>query len=945
MPPAYNPQEVEVARYKWWEEKGYFKPEVAPGVEPFVVIMPPPNVTGSLHIGHALTATVEDTLVRWHRMRGEPTLWLPGTDHAGIATQYVVEQALAREEKDRRSMGRRAFLDRVWEWVRKYGGTIQDQHRRLGASCDWSRERFTLDPGPSRAVRTTFVNLFDKGRIYRGERMINWCPRCLTVLSDLETEYEDAEGSLWHIRYLYADGSGRSVTVATTRPETFLGDTAVAVNPDDERYKDLIGKHVRLPIIAREVPVIADRYVDMSFGTGALKITPAHDPNDFEIGQRHGLPRIEVMLPDGMMNANAGPYVGMDRFAARGAIVKDLERAGLLAKVEPYANRVGHCYRCQTIVEPRVSIQWFVETKPLAAPAIEAVEDGRIRIVPERFTTVYLNWMNNIRDWCISRQLWWGHRIPAWFCASCDGETLYVSLREPMRGPDGAEIMGGGYTDLRELGLSHARTVEMADRIDAGPEATPIVSLEDPQACPRCGGTELVQDPDVLDTWFSSGLWPHSTLGWPEQTDDFSYFYPTSVMETGYDILFFWVARMIMMGLENTGDVPFRTVYLHGLVRDAQRQKMSKTRGNVVDPLDSIAEYGTDALRMALTISTTPGNDIAFSPARMEAGRNFANKLWNAARFVVRNLEETTKDYDVSAELAKLGSSRRNNFPTPVHREDKWIVSRLQRLTASVTQLLTDFQLGQAEQALRDFLWDEFFDWYIELAKVRLRDGDPTPLPYLVGVLETSVRLLHPFMPFVTEEIWQNLVGRAPGLARGRDSIMVSPYPEADESLLDDTAEREMADVVGVIRAIRNARAEAKAPAGQMIEALVDPGAFREAFEVETPAVKALARVGILRLLAPNEPRPDPSTVTTAVVGGATLYMPLAGLVDTAAERERLQKELEEARARVKSLQDRLANETFRSRAPAQVVQKEEERLAETQERVARLEEQLARLG
>ena len=937
MPPAYDPHQVEEGRYRWWEERGYFQPDpekIKEGVKPFVIIMPPPNVTGQLHLGHALTATLEDTLVRWHRMRGEPTLWLPGTDHAGIATQYVVEQALAKEGLDRRAMGRKAFLERVWEWVRQYGGQIQNQHRRLGASCDWTRERFTLDEGPSRAVRTTFVNLYEKGRIYRGNRMINWCPRDLTALSDLETEYEDTQGSLWHMKYMFADGSGRSVTVATTRPETYLGDTAVAVNPNDERYKDVIGQRVVLPIIGREVPIIADDYVDPSFGSGALKITPAHDPNDFEIGQRHGLEFINVMNPDGTMNSEAGPYAEMDRFAARDAIVADLEREGLLEKVEPYQNRVGHCYRCKTIVEPRGSIQWFVETKPLAEPAIAAVNDGRITIVPERFTRTYLSWMENIRDWCISRQLWWGHRIPVWYCTECDGEALHVVLREPVTGNDGVSVGEGPFSQMLAQGLSHDRIVEEADTIIASQDATPIVSLEAPESCPRCGSHALVQDPDVLDTWFSSGLWPHSTLGWPENKEEVGYFYPTSVMETGYDILFFWVARMIMMGLENTGEVPFKTVYLHGLVRDPQRQKMSKTRGNVIDPLDSIDEYGTDALRMALTISMTPGNDLTLSSSRMDAGRNFANKLWNAARFVVRNLEET----DDRSSLATM--------PPPTHREDRWIVSRLQRVTAQVTQLLEDFQLGQAEQAIRDFLWDELFDWYIELAKVRLRAGDQTPLPYLVGVLEQSVRLLHPFMPFVTEEVWQNLTARVPGLARSRESIMISDYPEADESLVDETAEREMRDVIDVIRAIRNVRAELKVASSRSLEALVDAGtSSRTALEEAAAVIRTLARVDSLRLLSNDDPRPDPSTVTTTVLEGVTIMVPLAGLVDTGAERARLQDEVEEARGRITGLMGRLKNESFRSKAPAAVVEKEEERLAETRERLDRLEEQLKRLG
>ena len=933
MPPAYDPARFEEARYQWWEDRGYFQPTIDPNKEPFVVIMPPPNVTGQLHLGHALTATVEDALVRWHRMRGNPTLWLPGTDHAGIATQYVVENFLSGQGIDRREIGREAFLEHVWEWVREYGGAIQNQHRRLGASCDWTRERFTLDEGPSRAVRATFVNLFNKGRIYRGERMINWCPADHTALSDLETEYEDAAGKLWHINYPYTDGSGRHVTVATTRPETYLGDTAVAVNTSDPRFADAIGTTVRLPFIDREIPIVGDDYVDMEFGTGALKVTPAHDQNDFEIGQRHNLDALEVIDSDGVMNEHAGPYEGLDRFEARRRIVEDLEAQGFLEKTEDYENRVGRCYRCQTIIEPRLSIQWFVDILPLAERAAEAVRDGRINIVPERFTGTYLNWMDGIRDWCISRQLWWGHRIPAWFCGECDGSRLSVVLREAVTRSDGQEVWEASYAELRQLGLSHQEVASQAGSVNAEKDARPIVAPEDPSVCPECGEAALLQDPDVLDTWFSSGLWPHSTLGWPDEAEDYSYFHPTSVMETGYDILFFWVARMIMMGLENTGEIPFRTVYLHGLVRDAQRQKMSKTRGNVIDPLESIAEYGTDALRMALTIATTPGNDLALTPGRMEAGRNFANKLWNAARFVVRSMEQAD---------ARVGGE----MPAPEHREDRWIVSRMASVTSDVNRLLEDFQLGQAEQIIRDFLWDEYADWYIELAKVRMRNGDDRPVHYLVGVLEQSMRLLHPFMPFVTEEIWQNLVARAPELARGVDSIMISAYPEADTVHVDGAAESEVADIINVVRAIRNARAEGNVEHSRMIETIVDAvPESQEAITDSREAIGALARVSSLSVLAPEDERPDPASVMTAILDGVTVMVPLAGLVDADAERSRLSKELEETRGRLTGLEQRLANESFRSKAPPQVVAKEEERLEESRQRVQRIEEQLARLG
>ena len=933
MPPAYDPARVEEARYAWWEERGYFQPRMAEGRDPFVVIMPPPNVTGQLHLGHALTATVEDTLVRWRRMQGRPTLWLPGTDHAGIATQYVVEIYLASQGIDRRQIGRERFLEHVWEWVRLYGGAIQNQHRRLGASCDWTRERFTLDEGPSRAVRTTFVHLYESGRIYRGERMINWCPKDLTALSDLETEYEDAQGKLWHINYPFADGSGRHLTVATTRPETFVGDTAVAVNPNDPRYSDAIGQTVILPFIDRPIPIIGDDYVDMEFGTGALKVTPGHDVNDFEIGQRHGLRVIDVMSPDGRMNQEAGPYEDLDRFEARDRIVADLESAGFLEKTEDYQNRIGQCYRCQTIIEPRVSIQWFVDIEPLAKRAADAVKDGRIDIVPERFTQTYLTWMEGIRDWCISRQLWWGHRIPAWFCASCDSDKLRIFLREPLTDQDGSMVDEGLYAHVRGLGLVHQDVLERADHVEVDKSATPIVSAEPPAACPTCGSADLIQDPDVLDTWFSSGLWPHSTLGWPDESEDFANFHPTSVMETGYDILFFWVARMIMLGLENTGEVPFRTVYLHGLVRDEHRQKMSKTRGNVIDPLERIAEYGTDALRMALTIATTPGSDLALTPARMESGRNFANKLWNAARYVVRTME--TANVAVGSEM-----------PPPIHREDRWIVSRLQSVTQQVNRLLEDFQLGQAEQVIRDFLWDEFADWYIELAKVRLRSGDNRPAPYLIGVLEQSVRLLHPFMPFVTEEIWQSLIARAPDLSQGVESIMISTYPEADAAANDPAAESEITDVISVIRGIRNARAEARVEPSRMIETFVDAApSSRAAIADSQEAIGALARVSALHVLADNDERPDAATVTTNILNGVTIMAPLAGLIDADAERGRLAKELEDTRARLDGLRQRLGNEGFRSKAPANVIAKEEERLSEATDRVQRIEDQLALLA
>ncbi len=696
--------------------------------------MPPTNITGELHLGTALTATLQDIMTRWHRMRGEPTLWLPGIDHAGIATQVLVERELAKEGLTRQQLGREKFLERVWEWARTYRHTIIEQHKRLGASLDWTRERFTMDEGPSRAVRTAFVRLYHKGLIYRGERIINWCPRCATALSDLEVDHKELSGHLWYVRYPMAEGDG-FITVATTRPETILGDTAVAVNPEDERFKAMVGKKVILPAVKRDIPIIADEAVDPAFGTGAVKITPAHDPVDFEVAQRHNLPLVNILNPDASMNENAGPYAGLDRFACRKAILADLEKDGLLVKVEPYTHSVGHCQRCQTVIEPLASKQWFVRMKPLAKPAIKAVQDGRINIIPARFTKVYLNWMENIRDWCISRQLWWGHRIPVWYCQDC-GELT--------------------------------------------------VTVDDPKACGKCGSANIKQDPDVLDTWFSSALWPHSTLGWPDDTEDLRYFYPTTVMETAYDIIFFWVARMIMMGLEDTGDIPFRTVYLHGLIRDEKGEKMSKTRGNVLDPINVLEKYGTDALRFALLTGTSPGNDSKLSATKLEAGRNFANKLWNAARFVVRSIEPDRTDMTIQWD----------SLPT----EDRWILSRLSRTIATVNKAMADFQFEEAQRQVHDFLWGEYCDWYIELAKIRLRQGGLSPVPVLVHVLETALRLLHPFMPFVTEELWQTLKSACPAGWQATDSIMIASYPEAEAKAIDPESERIMETVIEIIR-------------------------------------------------------------------------------------------------------------------------------------------------
>lgn len=879
IPKTYEPGQVEGKWYRFWEERGYFTPKIVPGRKPFVIIMPPPNVTGELHVGHALTATIEDTLTRWHRMKGDPTLWLPGVDHASIATQFVVQQMLAREGLDRQRLGREKFLERVWQWVNKYRGAITAQHKRLGVSCDWTRETFTMDPGPARAVRVTFVNLYNKGLIYRGERLTNWCPSCATVLSDLEVDHREVQGHLYHIKYRLADAPDRFIVVATTRPETLLGDTAVAVNPSDARYAGFIGKRVILPALGREIPIIADEAVDTAFGTGALKVTPGHDPVDFEIGQRHGLPAVNVMNLDATLNENAGPYRGMERFACRKKLIADLERDDLLVKIEPHAHMVGHCYRCRTMVEPIITQQWFVRIAPLAGPAIAAVKDGRIEIIPPHFTKIYLNWMENIRDWCISRQLWWGHRIPVWYCGDCGRLT---------------------------------------------------VTVEDPCACGHCGSRRIEQDPDVLDTWFSSGLWPHSTLGWPEDTEDFRHFYPTTVMETGYDILFFWVARMIMLGIENTGRIPFEKVYLHGLIRDEHGEKMSKSKGNVMDPLVLMDQYGTDALRLALTVGNTPGNDMRLSNQKLEGARNFANKLWNTSRFVLSNVEERVEA------VGEVGAV-----------EDRWICSRLNRVIAETAQLMDGFMLGEALSRIHDFVWGEFCDWYIELAKIRLREPGraPSPVPVLVDSLEAILRLLHPFMPFITEEIWQRLREHLPEGRRPPDSIVIAPYPTAAPAAFDPAAEREMESVIEIVRSIRNARAEAKVEPARFIEAIVVVPDGRVMLERHADAIGTLARVRPLRVIRPQEKKGIEEQAKVLVLRDVEVLLPLAGMVDLEAERARLRKEIAGAEAMVSRIEAKLANEQFVSKAPAHVVEKERTAFAEHRDRLGRLRQQLEELG
>jgi valyl-tRNA synthetase len=926
MPKAYEPRAVEERLYRMWEDAGYFTPAGDLDKEPFVIIMPPPNLTGELHVGHALMDTVEDILVRWHRMRDEPTLWLPGIDHAAIAVHVLIERDLAKEGLTRFDIGREKFLERVWEFVNQSRARIFDQHKRLGASADWSRERFTMDPGPKRAVRTVFYELYRRGLIYRGERIINWCPRCGTALSDLEVDHQEQQGHLWHVRYPLLDSAskpnGEHITIATTRPETIVADVAIAVHPEDERYKHLIGTKAQLPIIGRELVIVGDEAIEKEFGTGALKVTPGHDPVDFEIGQRHNLPTVTAMNLDGTMNDEAGPYAGMDRFACREAIVRDLEQQGFLVKTEPYTHSVGHCDRCDEIVEPLISEQWFVavnkEYEPgrsLAGEALRVVNEGLIQFLPPRFTKTYTNWMENIRDWCISRQLWWGHQIPVWYCQDC-GATM-----------------------------------------------VPPADVEAPSHCDKCESANLRQDEDTLDTWFSSALWPCSTLGWPDDTDDLRRFYPTTVMETGYEIIFFWVARMIMMGLfcmDGLRDrieerIPFRYVYLHGMVRDEHGQKMSKTKGNVVDPVALIEKYGTDALRFNLITGGGTGQDQRLWDDKVEAGRNFANKLWNAARFVVLQLDASTKIAPPSlTERAPALSGVEGSLPV----EDRWILSRLDRLVADCDQLIGGFQLNEAGHRMYDFLWSEYCDWYVEMAKVRLREGQGSgvkgqgsdPRPVLVHVLETGLRLLHPYMPYVTEELWQRLrpfLANPPsnaGSAEPVEALIVAPYPQADPAWRDEEAERQVEDVIEIVRAIRNIRSEKQVEPARYIEAYVVTSDGRAAIEAGAPYIEALARVRPLRVVSDAAGAPSEG-VATAVLPHAKVVVPLAGLLDVAAERSRLEKEIAETEQYLQRIEAKLSNEQFRSKAPANVVAAEEERRAAAHTRIEGLRRALAELG
>jgi valyl-tRNA synthetase len=901
MAKAYDPKEAEARWYDRWLELGVFKPDPDPAKEPFCIIMPPPNVTGELHLGHALTAAIEDLLTRWHRMRGDATLWLPGRDHAGIAGQLVVERELATEGKTRHDLGRDAFLERMWDWMERYGEKITLQHRRLGVSVDWERERFTMDAGPSRAVRTAFVRLFEKGLIYRGARITNWCPRCATALSDLEVVHREEPGTLTYVRYplvpVPGDTETEYIQIATTRPETILADTAIAVHPEDERFTRIVGRQAIVPSVERPVPIVADEVVERGFGTGAVKVTPGHDPTDFEIGQRHNLPMILVIGLDGKMNEQAGPrYAGMPVMEARRAFVDELRERGLLVKEEPHPHQVGHCDRCGAVVEPLVTEQWYVRMEPLAEAGLAAVRDGRIRIIPERFAKVYYNWLENIRDWCISRQLWWGHRIPVWTC-----------------------------------GNEHR-----------------FAAVDDPSTCPTCGSAALTQDPDVLDTWFSSGLWPFSTLGWPDDTPDLRRFYPTSVMETGYDILFFWVARMIMMGLEMTCDVPFRDVYLHGLIR-VGREKMSKVKGNVLNPLELIDDFGTDAVRLSLVSGTTPGNDTQMSNEKLESNRNFVNKLWNAGRFVIANVGDWPAR-DIREPLSVA--------PGATSEADRWIVSRADEVTAHVSRLLEDFQLGEAARTAHDFLWNEFCDWYVEIAKIELRSAQndrerEATRANLAWVFEHTLRLLHPMMPFVTEELWQSLVRSADSGTRASSpqsairipqSIVVAPWPAAS-GRGDIEAEQRMDAVFDLVRGVRNVRAEYRVDPGRWVPATIVAADDRDFYRRVATLIGELpgSRLRPVEVVERIDGAAEGSAAIVA--GGVTLYIPFSGMVDVSQERTRLERERADTGAEIARAEALLAKPGFVEKARADVVDRERAKLGGLQERLTRLDEQLGALG
>lgn len=864
----YEPKEVEDKIYKYWMDNECFKAKIDKTKPSYTIVIPPPNITGQLHMGHALDETLQDILIRFRRMQGYGALWLPGTDHASIATEAKIVEAMKEEGLTKEDLGRDGFLKRAWEWKEKYGNRIVEQLKKLGCSCDWSRERFTLDEGCNEAVKEVFVNLYNKGLIYRGERIINWCPHCKTSISDAEVEYEDQQGSFWHLKYPFADGSGH-LELATTRPETMIGDTAVAVNPNDDRYKHLIGKMLVLPLFGREIPVIGDEYVDMEFGTGVVKITPAHDPNDFEVGLRHDLEIINVMTDDAHINEKGGKYTGMDRYEARKAIVADLEAGGFLLKTEPHQHNVGTCYRCSATVEPRVSKQWFVKMEPLAKPAIEAVRNGETKFIPERFDKIYFHWLENIKDWCISRQLWWGHRIPAYYCDTC-GEM--------------------------------------------------VVSKEEPSNCPKCG-EKLKQDEDTLDTWFSSALWPFSTLGWPNKTEDLDYFYPTATLVTGYDIIFFWVARMMFSGIEHTGKVPFDTVLIHGLVRDAQGRKMSKSLGNGIDPLEVIDEYGADALRFMLATGNSPGNDMRFMDEKVKASRNFANKIWNAARFIMMNLPDGFKV---------------SELPKNLHVEDKWIISKFNTLAKEVTENLDKFELGIAVQKLYDFIWDVYCDWYIELTKPRIQAGGETAetaQTVLVWVMQGMLKLLHPFMPYITEEIWQ-------ALTESSVPLMLQKFPEFCDALTFEKEENDFEKIISAIKAIRNCRSEMNVPPSRKAKLFIETSE-KDVFESGKIFFERLASASEVNIGGKFD-MPD---AVSAVSDGARTFIPMDELVDKEKELARLDKEKQAALKDVEFLSKKLSNEGFLAKAPAQLIDAEKAKLAKAQDKLEKIEQSISAMS
>ncbi|HIU64027.1 MAG TPA: valine--tRNA ligase [Candidatus Avacidaminococcus intestinavium] len=874
---VYEPGKVEKKWYEYWESNGYFHAEVEEDKEPFSIVIPPPNITGQLHMGHALDNTLQDILIRWHRMMGHNTLWMPGYDHAGLATQIKVEEVLKKEEgKTRYDIGREEFLKRVWKWKDQYGDRIINQLKCLGVSCDWERKRFTMDEGCSQAVREVFVSLFEQGLIYQGNRITNWCVNCHTALSDIEVEHEDEAGHLWHIRYPVVEEEGTFLTIATTRPETMLGDTAVAVNPEDPRYGHLVGKHLKLPLTERVIPIIADTYVDLEFGTGAVKITPAHDPNDFEMGARHQLPSIVVIGMDGYMTAEAGKFAGQERYECRKNLVQELTDMGYLVKVEEHAHAVGHCQRCRAVVEPLVSKQWFVKMEPLVKAAVECVEDGRTQFVPERFTKTYTNWMDNIRDWCISRQIWWGHRIPVWYCDEC-GSVM------------------ASRTDLIE--------------------------------CSHCHSKNIHQDEDALDTWFSSALWPFSTMGWPNKTPLLKQFYPTSVLVTGYDIIFFWVARMLVMGMKFMHEIPFEKVFIHGLVRDSQGRKMSKSLGNGIDPLEVIEKYGADTLRFMLITGNTPGNDMRFYWERVEATRNFANKIWNASRFVLMNME------GYEAEAAKA----------PYTLADRWILSRLQSTAKDVTRLLHNFELGEAGRLIYEFIWNEFCDWYIELAKPRLYNKEQpeeraTAQAVICEVLEAAMKLLHPYMPFITEEIWQCLPHKGES-----SSIMVAAWPQAKETLVDQAAEDAMEVIMETIKAIRNMRAEVNVAPGKKVEAHLFVVAEQKSVVWDNQNyIKLMAGVETLVIAEMAAARPE--NALAYVAKGVEVFLPMKGLIDVVKETQKLNKELDNLRKEISRIEGKLSNSGFLSKAPAAVVTKEKNKASELESKIQSITDRLTEL-